>query len=986
MSHARYEEWLAVYGDLDPAEREEVDRHLRACPQCAARLAEYRAIQRDLQDRPTPAPGGRLREGFYAAVARARAQDRHAGPWARLAQATLALGNAAAWAAVAAVTVLLLVGLALTGPQLARRVWPAGTSPARSAEAVPSPTPPAETALSALLSLHMVDEQNGWAVAIGALLHTTDGGRHWADVTPPGVGSGAFSPAFVDGSRAWAASAGELNPSATLYRTVDGGRTWETSVLSQTFSSTVMGVALDAADLNSAWLMVIPAHGMNSSPAALFSTTDGGAHWTQIASTSDTLPYGGEIRFTGATTGWLSGVTANTLPASLSVTRDGGRSWQPVTLALPPGYEDGRLSIGLPTFFGTGQQDGLLPAQYQPPSGRASEFASIVYATHDGGKTWQATTPVRNGGAFDFLDGNEGWVWSAEPADTGSTAPVRGTLYHTRDGARTWEALAGAPGLEAFLTHGGEVLQVDFVSRGIGWAIVRGADGRTTALVKTQDGGRSWELIGGRIAEPEAVPSPAVDGWVGTVVKLDSMAQFDDYFQRLDGERYGIDGSAAGLTSQIESARQEGTRIRVWGRLLTEVPDVGGRQIVVERLEVASVPGTAAPAVTPIATGASIQVSGWSPDGQWLAFWKADDSAPAQPYPAATLHFYNARSHEICSCELQTTKGSCPRLTWLDGGEVVVGDGGAAVQGAPCRRSFRPVDAAAPTPDPASLSPGGSYRVSTVYQGQGDAGLQATSTFAEAATGRPTMVVTSTLAWGDSPGLPSGPAGQWVTDRLFLINYSLDRGPLLVDLREGRVIEVMPELFGVRQAQSPDLGFWASAQAVAGSDAYHIVLGGGAGIEAAFPPLRLYHSETGDVEELQFKYTWGPAFSADGRWLLLDARPDRWVPALGAAYESPALWVRPVDPPGSPAHLMGEGQGARWSSDWTQVAMAGPGVHYGLPNVISVYSFPEGRLLKTWATGEYQARPDAWSPDGKRLAMSGNVPGEWKYALFIVEP
>ena len=61
-----------------------------------------------------------------------------------------------------------------------------------------------------------------------------------------------------------------------------------------------------------------------------------------------------------------------------------------------------------------------------------------------------------------------------------------------------------------------------------------------------------------------------VDGWTGTVVKLDSMAQFDDCFQRSDGERYGIDGSASGLTSQIESARQQGTAIQVWGHLLTD--------------------------------------------------------------------------------------------------------------------------------------------------------------------------------------------------------------------------------------------------------------------------------------------------------------------------------------------------------------------------------------------------------------------------------
>ena len=367
-------------------------------------------------------------------------------------------------------------------------------------ETLPSPTPAASAAMPPLLSLYMVDEKSGWALADWwALLHTTDGGRHWTDVTPPGTGSGGvFSRVFLDANRAWAAFSHQGNPVVTLCRTADGGRTWETNTFAQTFSSTVMGLNLDAADLRSGWLMVIPLHGMNSSPAALFRTTDGGAHWTQVASTDDMLPYSGEMRFTSAKTGWLSGATASTLPLSLSVTRDGGGSWQAVELPLPPGYENGRLSVGLPTFFGAGQQDALLCAQYQPQSRQAAP-ACIIYASHDGGRSWQATPPVRNGGASDFFSATEGWMWAAEPHNTGSAAPVKGTLYHTRDGAQTWEALPGTPGLDAFLQHGGDVLQLDLVSAEAGWAIVRTADGQATQLVATQDGGRGWGLADAQV-------------------------------------------------------------------------------------------------------------------------------------------------------------------------------------------------------------------------------------------------------------------------------------------------------------------------------------------------------------------------------------------------------------------------------------------------------------------------------------------------------
>jgi len=145
-------------------------------------------------------------------------------------------------------------------------VTPSPAAPlTREAAAVtptPAPAPLPEKEMPPLLSLHMVDEETGWALASGALLHTTDGGRHWANVTPPGALGSAFSPAFVDGNRAWVASAFEQGPIVTLYRTTGGGQTWQTKEFAQAFSSAVMGLDLDAADLNSAWLLVEPIAGM----------------------------------------------------------------------------------------------------------------------------------------------------------------------------------------------------------------------------------------------------------------------------------------------------------------------------------------------------------------------------------------------------------------------------------------------------------------------------------------------------------------------------------------------------------------------------------------------------------------------------------------------------------------------------------------------------------------------------------------------------
>jgi len=506
----------------------------------------------------------------------------------------------------------------------------------------------------------------------------------------------------------------------------------------------------------------------------------------------------------------------------------------------------------------------------------------------------------------------------------------------------------------------------------------------------------------------EAPPATfAVDGWTGTIVKLDSMAQYDDYFLRTDGERYGIDGSLAGLSAQIESARQQGTAVQVWGWLETGVPNVNGRRIVVKRLVVliagatatpVPTPTPAAPPITPVVTGAEIAVSSWSPDGEWLAFWKANDAAPAQLHRAMTLWFYNPRTGQTCDCpeiRSKTTDISPPPLTWEDGGQAVVQDGATTWRGAPCQGSFRATSDVPPPAD--ALSPGGSYRAATREEQSGDAQIEVTTTLSDTPSGQTVQAVEYLLPAEVQGNLGLG--GACVTDSLFLIRETLDRGPLLVDVRTGRVIAVMAELFGLDQLPSPNLGFWAAAQAVAGSDSYHIVLGalhhglfGGVGIESTWPPLRLYHSETGQVEELPFKVAWSPTFSPDGRWLLMDARPWRTRAGTDETYPSSALWARPVDPPGSAVHLVADGDShACWSPDWTRMAMAGPGSSLGLPNVTSVYSFPEGTVLNAWATGDYRAQQAAWSPDSKRLAMSGlamsgNVPAGLQYALFVVEP
>jgi len=89
----------------------------------------------------------------------------------------------------------------------------------------------------------------------------------------------------------------------------------------------------------------------------------------------------------------------------------------------------------------------------------------------------------------------------------------------------------------------------------------------------------------GRYELVREAESAVVEGWVGTIVAMDAGAQYDDYFERDNGERYGIDTLAVKLARRLETLREEGTRVQVWGELLSDVPDVEGRQIHVVEVE-----------------------------------------------------------------------------------------------------------------------------------------------------------------------------------------------------------------------------------------------------------------------------------------------------------------------------------------------------------------------------------------------------------------
>lgn len=247
---------------------------------------------------------------------------------------------------------------------------------------------------------------------------------------------------FLTRHAGWAVGEGAAGMTR-IFRTADGGRTWERIPL---FDGESHGVDLNGvqfADANHGWIT-----GRNH----LLRTTDGGESWEPVE--------------WGATIGM--GLAARTLlvlgpdavmigcdNGGIRVTTDGGRTWR--LTYVNHGRVDERvveLRLVPPSTFFAVTNGGGQPV----PSG--------VYRSEDGGATWEKLLEERKRlHSIDFVDGERGVVVG------------HGVAYTTTDGGATWRktVVAGERHVARFL---GENTVVSV--------------GSAPQLLVSEDAGRTW--------------------------------------------------------------------------------------------------------------------------------------------------------------------------------------------------------------------------------------------------------------------------------------------------------------------------------------------------------------------------------------------------------------------------------------------------------------------------------------------------------------
>jgi putative hemolysin len=127
------------------------------------------------------------------------------------------------------------------------------------------------------------------------------------------------------------------------------------------------------------------------------------------------------------------------------------------------------------------------------------------------------------------------------------------------------------------------------------WAYFRGEcgpevqpDSTVDAAVEvTKDGIDAADLdASGGYMSPGA--SEPIADWWGVIKSNPAGSQYDDYFERQDLGQviyFGIDSMDPAIKSQIESLRDTGIVVHLYGTLFSNVDDYNGSQIQVERIE-----------------------------------------------------------------------------------------------------------------------------------------------------------------------------------------------------------------------------------------------------------------------------------------------------------------------------------------------------------------------------------------------------------------
>jgi photosystem II stability/assembly factor-like uncharacterized protein len=218
--------------------------------------------------------------------------------------------------------------------------------------------------------LEVVSATNMWLVG-NRVLHSTNGGQQWTEVTIPNMGRCYMVVCPVDQS-VWIFAATQDGP--TVHRSADGGTTWDSHVVPMDWKFSSMA----ASDANNVWIT----QWADLDEDGVLHSSDGGQTWEELP---DSLGYMDGIFFVDSQYGW-----AISYPGILRTT-DGGVHWSVASRESFNNMYSMRFAD---------RQNGWMLGY------------NDAYRTTDGGATWQHENPFVDTRVNDLtvVDANHAWI------------------------------------------------------------------------------------------------------------------------------------------------------------------------------------------------------------------------------------------------------------------------------------------------------------------------------------------------------------------------------------------------------------------------------------------------------------------------------------------------------------------------------------------------------------------------------------------------
>jgi len=425
---------------------------------------------------------------------------------------------------------------------------------------------------------------------LAAIWHTSDGGTTWVQQQTPGNASILNRIDFVDSMTGWAAGAkltgttgaGPQHAGA-IYHTADGGRTWAEQY-SPELQMTFTGV--DFVDAMNGWVVGFATLGtVQGGP--IYHTSDGGKTWNLQTPATMCQANLWDVQFVDQTHGYAVGTN---YPAAwgppVCRTMDGGITWTAIIMNSQDGEGLYGVAVVGNRVITVGDHDfvGMSTTAWDPgETGQSScinnaclftqtylnthyvfhdvfftdqnhgcavgsqtfqvEFwGQVIFCTTDGGATWQTTythappfdtlfSYHRLDGVY-FTDRNNGWAVGASETYYENGWKHHGAILHTTDGGQTWQE----QGSELYAAWDLEFSKVQFLNAQNGWALAAyNVSSDNITLAHTTDGGNHWQWVDTGIKSLVAVGYEFVQGGLffsdsqhGWVAAFDVAAHTED--------------------------------------------------------------------------------------------------------------------------------------------------------------------------------------------------------------------------------------------------------------------------------------------------------------------------------------------------------------------------------------------------------------------------------------------------------------------------